>query len=89
MGMTQGVLSSVIAESSKSKNMIGTAFAVYYAIDGICLFCGNWLAGIMSSISPSGPFIQGAMASAAVICYLFVLLRRDRVQAQPEVKQKG
>jgi MFS family permease len=86
MGATHGILSSVIAESTKSKNMIGTAFAIYYAIDGVCLFFSNYLAGISNHLAvaiglsgSSGPFIQGAIASSAAMCYIILLLRREKL----------
>jgi MFS family permease len=84
MGATHGILSSVIAESTKNKNMIGTAFAIYYAIDGVCLFFSNYLAGISNHLAmaiglsgSSGPFVQGAVASIAAMCYIILLLRKE------------
>ncbi len=81
MGATHGILSSVIAQSS-SKNMAGTAFAIYYAIDGICLFFSNYFAGFSSELAhfiglrgSAGPFIQGALACGLACCYITYLLR--------------
>lgn len=87
MGATQGILASVIAESS-SKHMIGTAFAIYYAIDGVCLFFSNYLAGVSSNVAlwvgldgSSGPFIQGAIAALAACCYIIYLIKKERKHA--------
>jgi MFS family permease len=80
MGATHGILSSIVAQNS-SKNIIGTAFGLYYCIDGIFLFISNYFAGASGGIatslglrSASGPFIQGAIFSAIACCYIFKLL---------------
>jgi MFS family permease len=85
MGATHGILSSVIAESTGSKNMIGTAFAIYYAIDGVCLFFSNYFAGISDNLAiaiglsgSSGPFLQGAIACLIAMCYIILLLKKEK-----------
>jgi MFS family permease len=82
MGATQGIIMSVIASNSP-KNMIGTAFAIYYAIDGIFLFLSNYLAGMSYDIAlyfniagSKAPFIQGIIASIAACCYATYLLQK-------------
>jgi MFS family permease len=75
MGATQGLLSSMIAKCAP-KHLVGTAFALFYGIEGIALFMSNYFAGISShiaiacSLKPSaGPFMIGAVASlATIIC---------------------
>jgi MFS family permease len=75
MGATQGLLASTIAKCAP-KHLVGTAFALFYGIEGVTLFISNYLAGISShiatacSLKPSaGPFMIGAIASlAAIIC---------------------
>lgn len=84
MGATHGILSSVIAESS-SKEMVGTAFAIYYAVDGVCIFFSNYIAGLSSSLAlffgmdaSSGPFAQGIIACAIACCYILSLIKIKR-----------
>ncbi|MDR0630756.1 MAG: MFS transporter [Holosporales bacterium] len=76
MGATNWMLLLIISRLSP-KHAFGTAFAVYYGIESIAIFCSNYLAGGLSSNfavslgfpSSVGPFIQGAIASIAlVIC---------------------
>lgn len=81
MGATHGILSSVIAQNS-SKEMIGTAFAIYYAIDGICIFFSNYIAGLSSDVAlllgadgSAGPFIQGILACIAASCYILFWIK--------------
>ncbi|MDR1034862.1 MAG: MFS transporter [Holosporales bacterium] len=87
MGATQGLMASTIAKCAP-KHLIGTAFALFYGIEGIALFISNYFAGISShlatacSINPSsGPFMIGAIASlSAIIClYRTSLLQRRQL----------
>ena len=84
MGATHGILSSVIAQNSQKFN-VGTAFSIYYAIDGICLLASNYFAGISCDFaqsigfqSTSGPFMQGMVATFIACSYIVYLLLRDR-----------
>ena len=84
MGTTQGLLSSIVAKSAP-KELIGTAFAVYYGIDAIALFCSNYIAGISSKLAlfvglqgSAGPFIIGSTATVLVLFYLIYLIINDR-----------
>ncbi|MDR0552490.1 MAG: hypothetical protein LBG13_00125, partial [Holosporales bacterium] len=59
-----------------------TAFAIYYAVDGVFLFLSNYLAGISYDIAvhlniagSKAPFIQGIIASTAACCYSIYLIR--------------
>jgi MFS family permease len=76
MGATQGVLSAVIARSAP-QHLIGTAFAIFYGIEGLVLLCANSFAGMTSEVAkyvglpePSGPFLMGVVASVAAIMYI-------------------
>ena len=84
MGMTHGLLASVIAQSS-NKKMAGTAFAIFYAINSICLFLSNTSAGVFANIfkklgftQSSGPFLQGFIASLLVCIYIVRLLYKQK-----------
>ena len=77
MGATQGLIGSMIAKTAQPQ-LIGTAFAIYYGIDGIVLFISNNLAGFSCNIikyldlqNSSGPFVLGILCS--IISSLFVL----------------
>ncbi|MDR1476303.1 MAG: MFS transporter [Holosporales bacterium] len=75
MGASQGLLASIIAKCAP-KHLIGTAFALFYGIEGIALFGSNFLAGISSNLATifslkptAGPFMVGALASfIAILC---------------------
>lgn len=59
MGMTQGILSTLVAESTPAE-LRGTAFAIYYFSSGIAVLIGNSLAGHLSDvIGSTGCFIGG------------------------------
>lgn len=77
MGATQGLIGSMIAKTAQPQ-LIGTAFAIYYGIDGIVLFISNNLAGFSCNTikylglqNSSGPFVLGILCS--IISFLFVL----------------
>jgi hypothetical protein len=84
MGATQGVLGAIIARSAP-QHLIGTAFAIFYGVEGAVLLCANSFAGMMHGIAKyvglpeaSGPFIMGAAASIAEI--LYTLAVSDRIE---------
>jgi MFS family permease len=81
MGATQGLLASIVAQYAP-KHLIGTAFAIYYGIDGISLFVSNCLAGASFKLAgflgiheTAGPFIIGAIASTIATVYLIYSLK--------------
>ena len=83
MGATQGVLSSIIAKVAP-KNLIGTAFAIFYGIEGGVLFCTNVMVGFSSKVAiglglqgSAGPFMMGAVSTSATMMYILYLLKRD------------
>lgn len=69
IGATQGLIGSIIAKIAHPQ-LIGTAFAIYYGIDGIVLFSSNNIAGLSCNImkylglqNSSGPFVFGILCS--------------------------
>ena len=73
MGMTQGVLRSMIAKLTP-KHLRGSAFAVFYLISGLAVFCGNTLAGSLADHEGlAGAFFGGA--GLTLIALSLLLLR--------------
>lgn len=88
MGATHGILSSVIAQTT-NKSIVGTAFSIYYAIDGLCLLLSNSIAGSLCNIvqsfglqSSTGPFIQGIIATSIACIYISTLIIKDKKKAR-------
>jgi MFS family permease len=83
MGATQWVLLLIIARLAP-KNIFGTAFAIFYAIEALAALCSNCLAGGLSSKlalllglqASTGPFIQGAVVSFIITIYLVRSLKK-------------
>ena len=80
MGMTQGILSTLVAESTPAE-LRGTAFALYYFSSGIAVLIGNTLAGHLSDlIGSTGCFIGGLVFTVlASILLFFKFERREEV----------
>lgn len=74
MGMTQGILSALVAESTPAE-LRGTAFALYYLSSGTAVLIGNSLAGHLSDrMGTMGPFCGGLVFTvAASICLYFII----------------
>jgi MFS family permease len=64
MGMTQGLLSTLVAETAPA-SLRGTAFGLFHLITGIALLAASIIAGALWSwIGPSATFIGGAAFTA-------------------------
>jgi MFS family permease len=69
MGMTQGLIAAMIAESTL-KHLRGTAFALYYFTSGTAVLLGNTLAGRLSdTMGTSGAFWVGLFFSSLSLMY--------------------
>ncbi len=81
VGMTQGLLGALVAESTLP-HLRGTAFAFYYFVIGIAVLSGNHIAGLMSDFMHStvGAFCGGLFFSFSASLYLMHLLKRERLQ---------
>ena len=83
MGTTHSLLTSIIAKIAP-KELIGTAFALYYGIDAIVLLITNHFAGSIGivlnklfGISVSaGPFVWGLFTSIVAIIYSIYLIKQ-------------
>ena len=79
IGTTQGLIGSMIAKIAP-KNLVGTAFAVYYGIEGFILLMSNNLAGFSSSLvkSSSAPFFCGMIFSLLAMIYIFIWRKNSK-----------
>ena len=84
IGMTQGLIGSIIAKLAP-KNLIGSAFAIFYGIEGLILLLSNNLAGVSSELAKaiqihgsSAPFICGALFSFASIMYIYSWIQHEK-----------
>jgi MFS family permease len=75
MGMTQGLLATVVAESAPQA-LRGTAFGLFNLTTGITLLAANVLAGALWAIlGPAGTFGAGAAFSAVAVLGLPLMTR--------------
>lgn len=78
MGMTQGILSTLVAESTPAE-LRGTAFAIYYFSSGIAVLIGNSLAGHLSDVLGStGCFVGGLCFTLAASALLFLRMHKNK-----------
>jgi MFS family permease len=77
MGLTQGVLATLVAASAPSR-LRGTAFGLFGLVSGLFTLIASVLAGVLwSAIGPAATFAAGA-GFAATACLAFLLLPADR-----------
>jgi MFS family permease len=78
MGLTQGLLASLIADTAP-EDLRGTAFGMFYLITGIATLAASLIAGALWDwIGPAGTFVAGAAFTAVALVSL-PLLRRMHV----------
>ena len=77
LGMTQGLLGALIAESTLP-HLRGTAFALYYFVAGVAVLTGNHVAGALSDWMDGaiGAFWGGLFFTTAAAMYLALMLRK-------------
>jgi MFS family permease len=76
MGLTQGVLATLVAASAPSR-LRGTAFGLFGLVTGLFTLIASVLAGVLwTAIGPPATFAAGA-GFAAAACLAFLLLRED------------
>lgn len=80
MGITQGLLSTLIAEAAPAE-LRGTAFAFYYFSSGAAILLGNSLAGYLSdAIGTHGPFYGGLIFTTIASLGLYYMIRAQKKQ---------
>ena len=78
MGMTQGLLASLVAETAPASSR-GSAFGVFHLITGIALLAASLVAGILwELIGPSATFVGGAAFTAVGLVGLLALGHRRK-----------
>ena len=79
IGTTQGLIGSMIAKIAP-KNLIGTAFAVYYGLEGFILLMSNNLAGFSASFvkSSAAPFFCGMIFSLFAVVYILIWRKNSK-----------
>jgi MFS family permease len=77
MGMTQGLISALIAETTLP-HLRGTAFALYYLSSGVAVLIGNSVAGFLSDFvgGAVGAFWGGAVFTLLAAGYLVKVMRK-------------
>jgi MFS family permease len=70
MGLTQGLLSAMVADAAPV-TLRGSAFGVFYAATGIALLAGSATAGLLwDSFGPTVPFLTAAIISGITLLLL-------------------
>jgi len=73
MGMTQGLLATVVAESTPP-SLRGTAFGLFYLLTGVTLLVASVLAGwLWSALGPAATFGAGALFTMLALLSLALL----------------
>jgi MFS family permease len=70
MGLTQGVLSALVADSAPAE-LRGTAFGMFNLVSGVAMLAASIVAGALwDSAGPVGTFLAGAMFTAIALAAL-------------------
>ena len=87
MGLTQGLIKSVLAENIP-KDLRGTSFALFYLVTGVCIFFGNILAGSLSDrFGIKFIFLSGGIFSfLAFVLLAFLLLKNSPLKKKTRNK---
>lgn len=73
MGVTQGILRSMVAHCC-SRDLFGTAFAMFYLVCGFSVLIGNYMAGYLSDkYNLSAAFVGGMLATSLSFIFLFIV----------------
>jgi MFS family permease len=79
MGLTQGLLSAMVADAAPSE-IRGTAFGVFHMIAGIMLLAASLIAGLLwDKVGPSATFYAGIAFTAAALAGLMAVRRHGTI----------
>jgi MFS family permease len=82
MGFTQGVLSTLVADTSPA-TLRGTAFGIFNLITGGALLVASMLAGgLWEESGPEATFLAGAGFAVISLLGMLIMLKRNRQQAE-------
>lgn len=80
MGMSQGLLAALIADTAPG-SLRGTAFGVFNLASGVALLPASALAGVLWSMyGPANTFLAGALFAGLALLGLIVTMRRTKKQ---------
>lgn len=78
MGMTQGILVTLVADATAPASR-GTAFGVFHLITGLALLLASLIAGsLWEAVGPPATFLGGAAFAAAGLAGMAILFRSQR-----------
>lgn len=78
MGMTQGLLATLVAETAPAA-LRGSAFGLFHLVTGIALLAASFIAGVLWDwIGPSATFIGGAVFTVVGLAGAVVLTGRRK-----------
>ncbi|MGV8996623.1 MAG: MFS transporter [Parvibaculaceae bacterium] len=78
MGFTQGVLATLVADTSPT-TLRGTAFGIFNLVTGGALLIASLLAGgLWEALGPAATFLAGAGLAAISLLGMLIALRRQR-----------
>ncbi|MCE5974963.1 MFS transporter [Sinirhodobacter sp. WL0062] len=81
MGMTQGLLSALVADAAPAV-LRGTAFGIYNLVTGVALLLASVIAGALwQGIGAEATFLAGAGFALAALLGVLLLARRGRTSA--------
>jgi len=79
MGMTQGLLATLVAEATPPA-FRGTAFGIFHLVTGIATLLASLIAGALwEAVGPSATFFGGAIFSAFGLAGIFLLRSRQQL----------
>ncbi len=86
MGMTQGLLATMVADTAPAE-MRGTTFGFFNLFSGLTLLIASVLAGLLwDRLGSSATFMAGAIFSALALAGIAVKARRDRLSQDRSVR---
>jgi MFS family permease len=88
MGLTQGLLSALVADSAPDE-LRGTAFGMFNLVSGIAMLVASVVAGALWDIAgPAGTFLAGAAFTAIALAALpFVRWRAIKIRRSSAVSK--
>jgi len=79
MGMTQGLLAALVAETSPAA-FRGSAFGIFHLVSGLALLAASLIAGVLWDwIGPPATFVAGAVfAATSLVGFVGLTYRQNK-----------